>query len=129
MEYLTFFSSCSLRWGEGDVAEHVFLASGGIAELGLSLGKDVLGKGVGVEALDGLLVAEDLGLDLGIDGGGGTAVLAAAVSLQLSADILVALAREDVLHGLGADELGGRGDQRGIAHVGAHARGLEQGGG
>ena len=89
---------------------------------GLELGRD----GLGVAALDGLLAGEDLRADLGIDRRGGLAVFAAAVSLDLGADVLVALAREHVLHGLRADELARRGDERRIAHVLADARRLKQ---
>lgn len=67
-----------------------------------------------------------LGADLFVDGSGQLAVFAAQHGLGLLGDHLVALAGDDVQHGLRADDLAGRRDQRGIAEVLAHARNLSE---
>ena len=51
---------------------------------------------------------------------------AAAVGLDFGANVLIALTGKHVLHGLRADELAGRRNERRIAHVLADARGLKQ---
>ena len=112
--------------GEGDVAQHVLVALGGGAQLLLGLLKLGL-QGVGIAALHHRGVAQDLLLNIGVDGGGSTAVLAAAVGLDLLAHHLVALAGQHILHGLRAHHLAGGGDQRRIAQVGADLGGLGQG--
>ena len=83
-------------------------------------------KSVGIAALDGLFAVEDLRADGLIDGSGSSAVFAAAVGLYLGADVLIALAREHVLNRLRTDELACRSDERGIAHVLAHARSFDK---
>ena len=102
--------------GEGDVAQHVLVALGGGAQLLLGLLELGL-QAVGEAALHQGGVAQDLLLDGGINGSGSTAVLAAAVSLDLLADHLVALAGQHVLHSLRANHLAGGGNQRRIAHI------------
>ena len=104
--------------GEGDVAQDVLVALGGGAQFLLGLLKLGL-QGVGIAALHHGGVAQNLLLNIGVDGGRSTAVLAAAVGLDLLAHHLVALAGQHVLHGLRAHHLAGGGDQRRIAQVGA----------
>ena len=70
---------------EGDVAEHVLLASCGVAQSLFRLFVGVGGESRGVASLNGLFAAEYLCAYLGVDGGGGAAVLTAAVSAKLSA--------------------------------------------
>ena len=66
-------------------------------------------------------------MNLGIDGGRGTAVLTPAVGLDFFAHHLVALAGQYILHSLGSHHLAGGGDQGRIAQFGTDLGGLGQG--
>ena len=111
---------------EHDVAQHILLAARGVSQRLLRLFIGVGGQRRGIASLDRLLAAEYLRADLRIDRRGRTAVFAAAVGAHLRTDVLVPLPCQHVLHGLRADELARRGDERRIAHVLADARRLEQ---
>ena len=111
--------------GEGDIAQHVLIALGSGAQLLLGLFKLGL-QGVGKAALHHGGVAQNLLLNLGVDGGRGAAVLAPAVGLDLLAYHLVATAGQYVLHGLRTYHLAGGGDQRRITQIGADFGGLGQ---
>ncbi len=75
---------------------------------------------------DRLLLAEDLLRDYRIHGGGGFAILAADVVTRLFGHHGVALAGEDIEHGLDADDLAGRGNEGRITHVGPGLRQFRQ---
>ena len=115
---------CDLR--EQRKGEHVLLALGEVLVLLAVLGKLGLQKVGGAAGDDVLGLDARLGADLFVDGSGQLAVFAAQHGLGLLGDHLVALAGDDVQHGLRADDLAGRRDQRGIAEVLAHARNLSE---
>ena len=109
--------------GEQGVHEHVFFGRGQIADFFFDLivgsGRQRRGSHVGRQDLG---VADDLLVDFGRDGAGRLAVEAAQVILHLLGHHAPARAREHVEHGLGTHDLAHGGDQRRIAHLGAHAR-------
>ena len=76
---------------------------------------------------DGLLAfLEHPGLELGVDRGRGGTVLPAQDAGGLLGDGLIPLPGQDVEHRLGADDLGGGGDQGEVAQVLAHPGDLRQ---
>ena len=79
-------------------------------------------QAVGRSRLDRLFISNRTGHDVPINLSRRTAVKPEKVVLGLGRDDFVALARQDVEGGLGADDLARRCDQRWIAHVLAHPR-------
>ncbi len=79
---------------------------------------------VGRARRDRLLALEHACLQVLVDGNRCRAVLAPEDRLGFLGDVLVALAEQHVEHGLRADDLRGRRDQRNVAEVFSHARNL-----
>ena len=114
----------------GDLREHsvgqdVLFLNRPLCSLSLQL-VHLGSEGVSKAAGDGLLVAQDLLGELGLDGSGSLAVIAMDQALELLGDHLVALAQDDVEHSLRANDLAGGGDQRRIACVLTNAGDLSQ---
>ena len=104
--------------------KHVLLAFCKVLEFLAVLRKLRLQKVGGAAGDDVLGLNAGFGTHLVTDLAGQLTIFAAQHGLGLLGDHLVALAGDDVQHGLCADDLARRRDQRGIAEVLAHARDL-----
>ena len=111
------------RLREQRVAQQVLLRARQLADL-LAVVLERLVHEVGRPHVDGLLVAEHALDDLARDGSRGGAVPAAQVGLHLVRHDVPAAPGEHVEHGLRADDLRHRRDQRREADLGAHDRDL-----
>ena len=111
--------------GEKGVHEHVLVVLRKGAELGLAvlerLGRQRRGGDVRRQDVGRI---DDAAQDVGLDGTGRLAVLAAQVVLHLAGDDAPALAGKHVKDGLGADDLAHGGHERREADLGAHAGNL-----
>ena len=114
---------CDLR--EHCVGQHVLFLSSPLGSFRLQL-VHLRSKGICKAAGDGLLVAQDLLGELGLDGSGSLAVIAMDQALELLGNHLVALAQDDVEDSLRANDLAGGGDQRRITGILTHAGDLSQ---
>ena len=114
---------CHLR--EHCVGQHILFLRCPLGSFCLQL-VHLRSQSISKAAGNGLLVAQDLLGELGLDGSGSLAVITVDQTLELLGDHLVALAQDHIEHSLRTNDLAGGGDQRRIACILADAGDLCQ---
>ena len=105
---LTLFEELLGDLGEGHIGQHILVAAGQVSDFLLGLFKAGL-QGVGKAALQGLLIAQNLLDQFGVQFAGSSAVFAADVGLDFLGDVLIPLAGEHIVGRLHTHHLAGGG--------------------